>query len=130
MSETKIKKDNRPVLIVFGILIVCLIVFTILLLKPKPIKYTTTFGDNITSTITIIDKKINMDVVVNEKTKVTQSGTLTLLDSGKDEDGSEWTIYEATLTKDKETEIVQIKVYDKTLILAYDSGETVIYNVK
>ena len=128
MSETKIKKDNRPVLIVFGILIVCLIVFTILLLKPKPIKYTTTFGDNITSTITIVDKKINMDVVVNEKTKVTQSGTLTLLDSGKDDDGSEWTIYEATLTK--ETEIVQIKVYDKTLILAYDSGETVIYNVK
>ena len=94
MSETKIKKDNRPVLIVFGILIVCLIVFTILLLKPKPIKYTTTFGDNITSTITIIDKKINMDVVVNEKTKVTQSGTLTLLNSGKDDDGSEWTIYE------------------------------------
>ena len=27
-------------------------------------------------------------------------------------------------------DIIKFKVYDKTLILAYDSGETVIYNVK
>ena len=137
MSENKPKKkapskklNNKNLSYVFfGILIIGIIAVTVFVyLKQNNRKYTKSFGENITTTIQLSEDKINMIVKVGA-TEVKQQGTIKELDSGKDEVGK-WTIYEATLeplTEDEEAEVVQIKVYDKSLILAYDSGETVEY---
>ena len=125
------KSNNKSTYIIFGILVVILIVFTIILLKPKTVKYAANFGENITTTIELNAEKINMNVKVGS-TEVKQSGKLVELKKGED-DAGKWVIYEATLdpkTEKDKPEVVQIKVYDKSLILAYDSGETVTYYAK
>lgn len=127
-SSNKKVNEQRLTYIFFGILIVGLIIFTIILFMQKPRKYVATFDDNVTTTIELNEENIQIKVAVGD-TKITQSGTLVALMDG-DDDVGEFTIYEATLepmTEEEEEEVVQVKVYDDYIILAYDTGETVTY---
>lgn len=127
-SSNKKVNEQRLTYIFFGILIVGLIIFTIILFMQKPRKYVATFGDDVTTTIELNEEKIQIKVAVGG-TKITQNGSLVALMDGEDEVGK-FTIYEATLepmTDEEEEEVVQVKVYDDYLILAYDTGETVTY---
>ncbi len=135
MSENKPKKSSKKLdekkltYIFFGIMAAGLIVFTIILfLHNKAGKtYVASFGDSITTTIELTDEEINMLVSVNG-TEINQHGSLSLL-----EQTDEYSIYEATLeplSEEDEPEVVQIKVYEDSLILAYESGEVIEYEVK
>ena len=135
-SSGKKKLDDKKLsYIFFGLLIAGIIIVTVVLvLKNTHAKYTASFGENITTTIELNTEQEEIKMVVKiGATEVTQKGKIQFLDKGEDEDEDgkkKWTIYEATLeplTEDEEAEVVQIKVYDKSLILAYDSGETVEY---
>ena len=135
-SSGKKKLDDKKLsYIFFGLLIAGIIIATVVIvLKNTHAKYTASFGENITTTIELNTDQEEIKMVVKiGATEVTQKGKIQFLDKGEDEgeDGKKkWTIYEATLeplTEDEEPEVVQIKVYDKSLILAYDSGETVEY---
>lgn len=126
------KKDDKKLsYIFFGLLIVGIIVVTIFCyLKFSSKKYTKTFGDNITTTIEITEENSMLMTVKVGGTEIKQKGTLVYITDGEDESAGKYKIYEATLeplTEEEEVETVQLKVYDKTLILAYTSGETVEY---
>ena len=125
-SNTKVN-EQRLTYIFFGILIVGLIIFTIILFMQKPRKYVATF-DDVTTTIELNEERIQIIVAIGG-TEITQNGSLVALMDGEDEVGK-FTIYDATLepmTDEEEEEVVQVKVYDDYLILAYDTGETVTY---
>ena len=127
-SSNKKVNEQRLTYIFFGILIVGLIIFTIILFIQKPRKYVATFDDNITTTIELNEERIQINVAIGG-TEITQNGSLVALMDGEDEVGK-FTIYAATLepmTDEEEEEVVQVKVYDDYLILAYDTGETVTY---
>ena len=126
-SNTKVN-EQRLTYIFFGILIVGLIIFTIILFMQKPRKYVATFDDDVTTTIELNEERIQIIVAIGG-TEITQNGSLVALMDGEDEVGK-FTIYDATLepmTDEEEEEVVQVKVYDDYLILAYDTGETVTY---
>ncbi len=126
-SNTKVN-EQRLTYIFFGILIVGLIIFTIILFMQKPRKYVATFDDDVITTIELNEERIQIIVAIGG-TEITQNGSLVALMDGEDEVGK-FTIYDATLepmTDEEEEEVVQVKVYDDYLILAYDTGETVTY---
>lgn len=139
-STGKKKVDDKKLsYIFFGILVVAIIGFSILLLLPKSPKYVKNFGDDIVTTIEIKEKDetIRMLVKIKDNDVIEQKGTLTFIADGKSQDaeGKEvaYKIYEASfepLDSDEEPEVVQIKVYEKSLILAYDSGEIIEYERK
>jgi len=137
MSENKPKKssgkkmdEKKLTYIFFGILIVGIIIVTVFVYMNGGAgkkKYVKDFGENITTTIELTETDMNMTVQVGE-TEITQHGTLTLL-----EQNEEYTIYEVVLeplTEEEEPETVQMKVYEDSLLLAYETGEIVEYEVK
>ena len=128
-KSSKKLDEKKLTYIFFGVMAVGLIVFTIILFLHNRVDktYVASFGDSITTTIELTDEEINMLVNVNG-TEITQHGSLSLL-----EQTDEYSIYEATLeplSEEDEPEVVQIKVYEDSLILAYESGEVIEYEVK
>ena len=132
------KLDEKKLNMIFlGILIVGAIIFTIIILRTpsKTKKYYKVFGTQISSTIEVNEDKKDITIIVDVNgTKIEQKGSLDYLN--KD---SEYTYYEATLeprsdsgdsdsNTESKPEIVQIKVNDKILVLAYDSGEVLEYS--
>lgn len=134
MSENTKKKSSKKMdekkltYIFFGILIVGIIIVTVFVyMNGSKKKYIKNFGENITTTIELTETDMNMIVQVGE-TEITQHGTLTLL-----EQTEEYTIYEVILeplTEEEEPETVQMKVYEDSLLLAYETGEIIEYEVK
>ena len=120
--------EKKLTYIFFGILIVGIIIVTVFVyMNGGKKKYVKNFGDNITTTIELTETDMNMVVQVGD-TEITQHGTLTLL-----EQTEEYTIYEVVLeplTEEEEPETVQMKVYEESLLLAYETGEIVEYEVK
>lgn len=135
----KLKADEKKMTyIFFGILVVIIIAVSVIILIPKNTKrYVATFGSDIVTTIEIKEKEkqIRMLVKIKDNEPIEQKGTLVFLTSAEDKDDptKSYTIYEATfepLDSEEDPEVVQIKVFENSLLLAYDSGEIIEYEVK
>lgn len=116
----KLSEKNANMIFI-GILILGCIIFTFIVFanNSKSTKYKAVFNEDIYSVITIKKDKCTLDVTVKDET-ITEKAELDLIDDG---DGQGYKIYQAKFND----EVVQIKLVDDQLIMAYESGEIIIY---
>ncbi len=123
-SKKKKGSVDKANIIFFVIMIIGLILFTlILLLKSNSKTYTTTFGDNIVSTVKLtgsnnIDISITVDDITSNK-----HGTYTEITDDKVDNN-----YKITIDNDdKKKETLEMVVDESTVTLKYDDGSVVKY---
>lgn len=110
--------DKKANIAFLAVLLVGLIIFTVIMFyRSKPRTFEARFSDQIYSEIELSSNKMTLTVTVNDST-ITQTGKLQAVQK---DDG--YKIYQVEF----EDEVVQIMVSDGQLVMAYASGEALVF---
>lgn len=116
--KKKVGKIDQSQLIFFGLLVLGIIIFAVIIItKPTSKIYRTQYGDSIVASIEVFsNNKIDIAIDIND-TRIIQSGTFKQIDD---------ITYEIQLEDDTENQTVTMIIQDDTLTLKYSDGLEVV----